>query len=244
MQSSPTDAVEVNRYVANHLNQVTHAKGVLEMVSAKNIREGFIGTCQDFGLIAAGYNHMISERQWREFISNLQTNFVTIGERAREAPEEANFPHIKQTRITTYSNLERGIRLYFQRPEIFFELIFAYLVQEWQVFLDEITQGEFENEKYYKKFEHVKEKLGVKDFPPDLVRRTRLYVEVRNNLQHSRRKLRRCDLDGLGVKEFELLYKRDGTKKKYKEGDTVAITAATVFEANNDFIEAAKKLVP
>jgi hypothetical protein len=212
----------------------------------KNIREGFVETCQDFGLIAAGYNYMISEPQWREYISNLRTNFATMGEKAREAPEETNFPHIKQTRIAFYGNLERGIRLYFQRPEILFELIFVYLVQEWQVFLDEITQWEFESEKgnYCKKFEHVNEKLGVKDFPSEIAWKTRLYVEVRNNLQHSRRKLRRRDLDRLGVKEFELLYKRDGTKKRYKEGDTVAITAATVFEANHNFIEAAMKLIP
>jgi hypothetical protein len=214
------------------------------MVSTKNIRESFIGTCRDFGLIAAGYNHMISDHQWREFISTLQTFFATMGERAKESPDESNFPHIKQTRITTYSNLERGIRLYFQRPEILFELIFAYMVQEWQIFLDDISQREFENESYHKKFELVKEKLGVRDFPIALVSKIRLYIEIRNNLQHGRRRLRRRDLEKLGLKRFELLYKIDGTKKAYEEGDTVEITAATVFEANYDFIEAAKKLVP
>lgn len=213
-------------------------------MSSKSIREDFIETCKDLVHIAAGYNYMISLLQWREFIGNLQTNFATMSEREKEKPAEPYFPIDKQTRIAFYDNLEHGIKLYFQRPEIVFELIFAYLVQEWQVFLDEITQGEFENEKYYKKFERVKEKLEVNDFPPDLAWRTRLYVEVRNNLQHSRRKLRRRDLDKLGIKEFELLDKRDGTKKKYKEGDTITITVATVFEANSDFIEAAKKIVP
>ena len=119
-----------------------------------------------------------------------------------------------------------------------------YLVQEWQVFLDEITQREFENEPYYKKFEHVKEKLGVMSFPTDLAWKIRLYVEVRNNLQHSRRKLRKRDLDKLEVKEFELLDTLNGTTKKYKAGDTVTITIATVFEATRKFIEAAKELVP
>ena len=215
-------------------------------MNVKDVREGFVETCQDFGRIAAGYNYMISESQWREYVSSLQANFASMGETAKGASEEAAFPHIKQTRIDFYDNLERGIKLYFQRPEILFELIFVYLVQEWQVFLDEISQGEFEAEQgnYCKKLERVKEKLGVKDFPLEPAWKTRLYVEVRNNLQHSRRKLRKRDLDRLGVKEFELIYKRDGTKKMYKVGDTVAITAATVFEASHDFIGAAMILVP
>jgi len=208
------------------------------------IRDGFVKTCQDLVRIAAGYNYMISNRQWREVIENLQIDFATMSGREKEKLAESNFPHAKQTRIDFADNLEHGIRLYSQRPEILFELVFAYLVQEWQVFLDEINKGEFiKKENYHEKFERVKENLDVKDFPPDLAWRTRLYVVVRNNLQHSRRKLRRRDLNDLGVKEFELLYKIDGTKKKYKEGDTVAITAATVFQANHDFIEAAKKLV-
>ena len=213
-------------------------------MNTKNIREGFVETCQDFRRIAAGYNYIISDHQWREYIGNLKSSFATMGKSAKEALEEPYFPLLKQTRISFYGDLERGIGLYYRKPEILFELIFVYLVQEWQVFLDEITQSEFENEPYYKKFEHVKEKLGVMNFPSDLAWKTRLYVEVRNNLQHSRRKLRKRDLDKLGVKEFELPDTLNGTTKKYKVGDTVTITTATVFEATRTFVEAAKKFVP
>jgi len=213
-------------------------------MSAKSNRDGFIESCQALTHMAAGYNYMISTREWRELAGELQSKFSTMSERAKEKPPEANFPQFKQIRIDFADNLEHGIRLYSQRPEIFFDLVFAYLLQGWQVFLDEITQGEFEWEKYSTKFKHVKERLNIIDFPSDLESRTKLYVAVRNNLQHSRRKLRQSDLEELGVKEFELLYKIDGTKKKYKAGDTVVITVATVFEAANDFIKSAEKLVP
>ena len=147
--------------------------------------------------------------------------------------------------VSLLAYLQTGKRSFFPTlsPTFWEDTIFVYLVQEWQVFLDEITQEEFEKEKYVEKFGHVKKKLGVNDFPPELEQRIRLYVEIRNNLQHSRRKLRQHNLDRLKVKEFEPLHKTDGTKKKYKEGDAVAITAATVFDTNNDFVEAAKKLV-
>ncbi len=213
-------------------------------MNTKNIREGFVETCQDFRRLAAGYNYIISDQQWRKYIGSLKSNFASMEESAKEALESPYLPQIKRIRISFYGDLERGVGLYYQKPEILFELIFVYLVQEWQVFLDEITQREFENEPYYKKFERVKEKLGVMSFPTDLAWKIRLYVEVRNNLQHSRRKLRKRDLDKLEVKEFELLDTLNGTTKKYKAGDTVTITIATVFEATRKFIEAAKELVP
>ena len=212
----------------------------------RRLRNIFIEICEDLIDTTAGYNYMVSETEWRRYISNLQAKFNDLKEGAKKAPESPNLPSVKQTRIDFYSNLERGIGLYSQRPEIMFELAFVYLVQEWQRFLNEISQWGYDHEKgkYCKKFGLVKETLGITSFPPELEWKTRLYTEVRNNLQHSRWKLRQSDLNGLGVNEFELLYKLDGTRKKYKVGDTVVITAATAFEAGNDFIIAARLLVP
>lgn len=228
------------------MNHITHSKEVLEEMRLK--REGFIESCESLKNIAVGYRYMISRPEWRELMGNFQTKFATVGEREKEKPVKPNFPNDKQTkqsRINFADNHEHGIRMYSQRPEIFFELIFVYLVQEWQVFLYEINGGKFEKkEDFSANFEQVKKKWGVKDFPPELEQMIGLYVGVRNHLQHSRRKLRSGDMVRLKVKEFELLYDLDGRKKKYKEGDTVIITAATVFEAYNNFIKAAGKLVP
>ena len=56
-------------------------------MNTRNIREGFVETCQDFRRLAAGYNYIISDQQWCKYIGSLKSNFASMEESAKEALE-------------------------------------------------------------------------------------------------------------------------------------------------------------